>query len=189
MAPSAAQASEHETAFECNAAFERDVERDAEAVREAHLQHALDLAFRSLGRRDRTVLEMRRYLEGKRVEPRAIEQALEHLQRGGYLDDARFARQFADDKRLLEEWGADRIERRLTTLGIAPDLVRAAVATRDRGGERDAALALLQRRFPLLGDDPRDQRRALGVLVRKGYDSELAWDVIRAHAGGRSDVG
>ncbi len=156
--------------------------------REAHLQHALDVSFRYLGRRDRTVLEMRRYLEGKRVEPCAIELALAHLQRDGYLDDARFARQFADDKRLLEEWGADRIERRLATLGVPAELVTAAIASRDRGGELDAAAALLQRRFPLLGEDPRDQRRALGVLVRKGYESELAWDAIRAHARGGADA-
>jgi regulatory protein len=154
---------------------------------ELRLQHALDLAFRSLTRRERTVLEMRRYLEGKRVEPSAIDAALAHLEREGYLDDARFARQFAEDKRLLDEWGADRIERRLGALGIAPELVRAAVSGRDRDGELEAALALLQRRFPALDDDPRERRRAFGVLVRKGYEHELAWDAIRAHAGGDLD--
>jgi regulatory protein len=151
---------------------------------EQRLQHALDLAFRYLTRRDRTVLEMRRYLEGKRVEPNAIEEALVHLQREGYLDDARFARQFAEDKRLLDEWGADRIERRLLTLGIPAPMVRDAVELRDRGGELEAAHALLQRRFPALGEDQRERQRAYGVLVRKGYDHELAWDAIRAHAGG-----
>jgi regulatory protein len=150
---------------------------------ELRLQHALDLAFRFLGGRDRTVLEMRRFLEGKRVEPRAIDDTLARLERDGYLDDARFARQFAEDKRLLEEWGADRIERRLLTLGVSPALVRDAVAVRDRGCELDAARALLRRRFPALGDDPGERRRAYGVLVRKGYDQELAWDAIRAHAG------
>jgi len=163
-------------------------ERELELGRGQHLQHALDLAFRYLGRRDRTVLEMRRYLEGKRVEPCAIELALTHLQHEGYLDDARFARLFAEDKRLLEAWGADRIERRLAALGVSAEHVRGAIATRDRDDEREAALALLRRRFPLLGDDPRDQRRALGVLVRKGYDSELAWDAIRAHVRGVRDA-
>jgi regulatory protein len=148
------------------------------------LQHALDLAFRSLGRRDRTVLEMRRYLEGKRVEPDAIEAALAELGSQGYLDDARFARQFAQDKRLLEEWGADRIERRLLALGVPAEVVRAAVDARDHGGELEAALELLRRRFPALGGEPREQQRAFGVLARKGYDVELAWDAIRAHARG-----
>ncbi len=154
---------------------------------ELRLQHALDLAFGSLGRRERTVLEMRRYLEGKRVEPTTIDEALAHLQREGYLDDARFARQFADEKRLLEEWGGDRIERRLLALGVPGELVRDAVEARDRGGELDAAGALLRRRFPGLGGDPRERRRAYGVLVRKGYDAELAWDAIRAHAGRAED--
>jgi regulatory protein len=130
---------------------------------------------------------MRRFLEGKRVEPSAIDEALERLEQEGYLDDARFARQFAEDKRLLEAWGADRIERRLAALGVPVELVRDAVQEQDRGGELAAACALLQRRFPALGDDPRDQRRAYGVLVRKGYEQELAWDAIRAHARSGAD--
>jgi regulatory protein len=150
---------------------------------ELRVQHALDLAFRYLTRRERTVLEMRRYLEGKRVEPCAIADAIAHLEQEDYLNDARFARHFAADKRLLEEWGADRIERRLLALGIPAELVRAAVAARDRGSELEAACALLRRRFPALEDDPRERRRAHGVLVRKGYDHELAWEAIRAHAG------
>ncbi len=151
---------------------------------ELRLQHALDLAFRQLGRRDRTVLEIRRFLEGKRIEPSAIDEALVRLAQEGYLDDARFARQFAEDKRLLEEWGADRIERRLLALGVPAELAREAVGLRDRGDELDAAVGLLRRRFPALSDDPREHRRAYGVLARKGYDQELAWDAIRVHAGG-----
>lgn len=148
---------------------------------ELRLQHALDLAFRYLNRRERTVLEMRRYLEDKRVEPAAIDEALASLQQQGYLDDARFARQFAEDKRLLEEWGADRIERKLRTLGVPPEVVSGAVAARDRDGELEAAQALVRRRFPALREEPRELQRAVGVLVRKGYDAELAWDVVRAH--------
>ncbi len=150
---------------------------DPEVVR----QQALDFAFRYLERRDRTVLEMRRYLEGKRVEPATIEHVLAQLAEQGYLDDARFARQFAEDRRLLDEWGADRIERRLTAVGVPVELVRDAVAVRDRTSELDAARALLQRRFPVLDEDPRERRRAHGVLVRKGYEPELAWDAVQAH--------
>jgi regulatory protein len=151
---------------------------------ELRLQHALDLAFRYLGPRERTELELRRYLEGKRVEPSEIELALASLQEQGYVDDARFARQFAEDKRLLEEWGPDRIERRLNALGVAQEIVREVVGARGHEGEREAAFALVRRRFPRLGDDPREQQRAVGVLARKGYDGELAWDVVRAHSRG-----
>jgi regulatory protein len=165
-------------------AFAAHVQERAASDPEFRLQHALDLAFRYLGRRDRTVLEMRRFLEGKRIEPSAIDEALARLAQEGYLDDVRFARQFAEDKRLLEEWGADRIERRLLALGVPAELVREAVGLRGRGDELDAAVGLLRRRFPALSDDPREHRRAYGVLVRKGYEQELAWDAIRVHAGG-----
>ena len=152
----------------------------------ARLQHALDLSFRFLSRRDRTVLEMRRYLEGKRVDPATIEEALAALHDQGYLDDVRFAERFAADKRELEHWGVERIERRLATLGIEREALAAAVGAREHEDEIAAALEVLRRRFPHLGDEPRDRRRALGVLVRKGYDVELAGDAIRAHARGEA---
>ncbi|MEA2282705.1 MAG: regulatory protein, partial [Solirubrobacteraceae bacterium] len=53
----------------------------------------------------------------------------------------------------------------------------------DEAGELDAALALLQRRFPEPPATPRDAQRALGMLVRKGYGLELAHDALRRHAG------
>ncbi len=36
-------------------------------------------------------------------------------------------------------------------------------------------------RAPDLEPDPRAQDRAWRLLVRKGYDSELAYDAVRAH--------
>ena len=42
--------------------------------------------------------------------------------------------------------------------------------------------ALLARRFPVPPDSPRDRERALGFLVRKGYEPELAYDALRRHA-------
>jgi regulatory protein len=156
----------------------------SETTAEERLQHALELSFRYLGPRARTEAEMSRHLAGKGLDEQTVEAALTSLRDQGYLDDARFAREFTQDKRLLEEWGAERIERRLLSLGVAPARVRDVVGERGRGGESEAAQALLERRFPVLEDDPRELRRAIGVLVRKGYDSELAWDLVRAHARG-----
>jgi regulatory protein len=150
--------------------------------REARLQHALDLAFRHLNRRDRTVGEMRRHLEGKGVKAATVDDAVAELERGGWLDDAGFAARFADDKRRLEGWGAERIERRLLERGVPGDVVRDALGDGDRETELEAALDVLRRRFPALDGDPSARRRAYGVLVRKGYDAELAADAVRAHA-------
>ena len=150
---------------------------------EVRLQHARDLAWRALNRRDHTVAEIARLLGRKRVEPAVIEVVVSDLCEQGYLDDARFAQRFAEDRRRLDGWGAERIERRLADVGVEGDLIAAAVGTRDHGEELEAALALLRRRFSPPPATPRECERALGVLVRKGYELELAHDAIRRHAG------
>jgi regulatory protein len=150
---------------------------------ELRLQHARDLAWRALDRRERTVAELARVLASKRVEPAAIETVVGELLEQGYLDDARYAQRFAEDRRRLDGWGADRIERRLQALGVDRDVIAAAVGEQDAAGELDAALAILARRFPAPPETPRERDRALGVLLRKGYDLELAHDALRRHAG------
>jgi regulatory protein len=147
---------------------------------QAQLQDALDLSFRFLGHRDRTVAEVRHHLEGRRVEPAAIDGAVAELERQGYLDDARFARRFAEDRRALDGWGAERIERRLLALGVATEDVAAALAGRAPDEERAAALAVLRRREASPPRTERERERALAVLVRRGYELELAYDAVRA---------
>ena len=54
------------------------------------------------------------------------------------------------------------------------------MSTQSTDDAREAAIELLRRR---LSEPPRDDRgreRALGLLVRRGYDLELAYDAVRA---------
>ena len=147
---------------------------------QAQLQGALDLGFSFLGPRDRTVAEVRRHLERKRVEPAAIDGAIAELVRQGYLDDARFAQRFAEDRRRLDAWGADRIERRLLALGVPVALASAAVAERGEEDELTAAVGLLRRRIGRGPRTDRERERALGLLARRGYELELAYEAVRA---------
>lgn len=147
-------------------------------------QRALDLAYKALNRRDRTVTELRGYLEGKLVDPAAIDGAIAELEQAGFLDDARFAQRLVEDKRTLERWGTERIERELARRGVPPDLAEAAVAQRDREGELDSALALLAEKVREPPSDDRARDRAWRMLVRKGYAPELAYDAVRAHTAG-----
>ena len=145
------------------------------------LDGVLQRAYRYLGHRDRTSDEVRRYLVGKGATDELAEAAVQELQSQGYVDDARFARQFAEDRRHLDAWGNERIERRLRDLGVAREHVAAALA-QTAEGELDAAVELLRRRFPAPPESDRDRDRALGLLVRRGYALELAYDAIRTHA-------
>lgn len=154
---------------------------------EAGLERALAIAYRYLNSRERTRAEMRGHLQGKGIDARDTERSIEALAEQGYLDDARFARLFVQDKRELDQWGADRIRQVLHARGVDPDVVEAALVEHEReheedsGGEIDRALAVLRRRFPSPASDRRERERALGVLLRKGYDSDVALEAIASH--------
>jgi regulatory protein len=147
------------------------------------IERARALAWRALNRRDRTELELRGILAEKRVAPEEANVVVSELLVGGFVDDATFAQRFAEDRRRLDAWGSERIERRLRALGVAPEHVAAALGDRDHGGELAAALELLRRRVPAVPRTPRERDRALGMLVRKGYELELAHDALRRYAG------
>ncbi len=147
------------------------------------LRNALETAYAYLNRRDRTTHELREHLHRHLSGTTAADRAIGVLQEQGYLDDARYARLFAEDKRGLEHWGDERIRRALEARGVARELIDDALTPTAGESELDRALSLLARRFP--GGPPRERRdrdRALGILVRKGYDVELALDALAAYA-------
>jgi regulatory protein len=159
------------------------------ATAEERLQKALSLAFAYLNRRERTVGEVEAYLERKGISPETAAAALDALRNDGYVDNARYALMYVHDKRELDGWGSERIRRELSARGIDRNLIENALAEHEaeRGGgqtELDRALALLRRRFPTPPRDRRDRDRALGMLIRKGFDGELALDALTAHARG-----
>jgi len=124
---------------------------------------------------------MRTHLARAGIEQKDGEKAIATLVDQGYLDDARFVRLFVQDKRELEEWGSDRIRQALLARGVGAYLVDEALAKQDSDGEIERALSLLRRRFPSLAGDRRERERALGVLLRKGYDTDLALEAIAIH--------
>lgn len=132
---------------------------------------------------------MRARLEREQgVRASEIDAVVEELVGFGYLDDARYARIFAQDKRTLEQWGTERIIRTLRERGIDRDLITAALAAIQDAAEEselERAQTLLRQRFPAGPAQQRDRDRAFGVLVRKGYDSEVASDAVRAWARAR----
>ena len=72
--------------------------------------------------------------------------------------------------------GRERIARELSRRGIVARADRAALADdrRAEDSELERAVAVIERRFAGELRDRRQRERALGVLLRKGYDSELA---------------
>lgn len=151
---------------------------------------ALQAAYRYLDRRERTASEMRRWLRRGGFDGAVIDRTLAALSEHGSLDDQRFARLFTADKRELEHWGSERIRRTLSARGVDSQTIDEALTEPEHGElqpfqvELDRALELLRRRVPTPPQNRRERDRALGVLIRKGYEPELALDALAAYARG-----
>jgi regulatory protein len=103
------------------------------------------------------------------------------LHEQGYLDDARFVQRFSEDRRHLDGWGDERIRRRLREQGIPEELLGQPPEPQD---ELEAALAVLSSRVGRAPRDDRERRRALGLLARRGYQLELAYEAVRRFEAG-----
>lgn len=156
---------------------------------------ALELAYRYLERRERTVGEVRQHLLSREVDEASAAAVIEELVEQGALDDVRFARLFVEDKRELERWGGERIRRGLLARGIDPEVADAALTAADAAvpgdngeapSELTRALGLLAQKFPQPLRGRRERERALGLLLRRGYEPELALDALRAHGLGQA---
>jgi regulatory protein len=139
---------------------------------------AYELALRALSYKERTESELRSWLAEREVGEAEIDDVIAVLTEAGAIDDASFARRYAEDKVSLAGWGPDRIASSLENRGVSREHIEAALG----GDDQDA---LLERAVSLLGErgmfcvDGRERERALGLLVRRGYPLELAYEAVR----------
>ncbi|MCB0864977.1 MAG: RecX family transcriptional regulator [Solirubrobacterales bacterium] len=152
------------------------MERPSEGE-ERSREAAMVAAVGALRRRERTVAEMHEWLTGRDVRSDVIDAVISDLTEVGELDDDRFGREFARDKRELSGWGPERIEAALVDRGLERSLAE-SVAVEGHDEQLERATAQVRGRFGELRDDG-DRNRALQFLARRGYGYELAYDAVR----------
>ena len=151
------------------------------------LDDALACCYRHLARRDHSVAEMRTRLRRARLRPPMIAEALAIVAEQGYLDDERYARRLVEDRRTIDGWGVERIRARLAAAGIAAELIDDVLVDFDTASELDAAVAVVRGRCEVPLSDDRQRRRAFAILMTRGFNSEIAYDAVRA-CGASSDA-
>jgi regulatory protein len=109
------------------------------------------------------------------------EQALEKLRALNYINDEAFARNWASGRATGRGYGPKRIHQELQKKGIRkaliPEIVRETFA---QGEERKKAKLVLEKRFKNKQlSDPKMLRRAAGFLERRGYSSQVIFDLLR----------
>jgi regulatory protein len=122
----------------------------------------------SLGRRMRTVAELKRLMRAK-VEPeepgeRKIEAVLARLREYGYIDDAAFAAVYTRLRQENDGLGKLRVQRDLVRKGVARELVERTLdqAYRDTSEEAAARSYLARKRV----QKPQSQREVARVIRR-----------------------
>ena len=137
-----------------------------------------ELALKALSYKERTESELRAWLGERGVGEAEIEEVIALLIEAGAIDDASFAQRYAEDKRQLAGWGPDRISAALEGRGVAREHIEAALGGEDEEAQLERAVALLGDRGMSCADG-RERERALGLLVRRGFSLELAYEAVR----------
>ena len=130
---------------------------------------AIDRAVKALARRDHSAASLKAKLEGAGVPADASDEAIGTLERAGYVDDARFARDRATHL-AAKGYGDDWIRGDLEAQGAPADDAIAALDPETARAEREAAR---------LGGGV----KALRTLARKGFSEESLEPLLHSTAG------
>ena len=148
---------------------------DVEEVARAILLRKLTDAPRSRG-------ELAEALARKHVPDDVATRLLDRFEEVGLIDDEAFARAWVDSRRRTKGLATKVLALELRRKGIDDDVVREVLHDVDPDDEREAAHRLVQKKLrSVQGLDPSAQvRRLTGMLARKGYAPQVAFDVVRA---------
>ncbi len=142
---------------------------------------AREIALRRVDRRDYSRGELTEYLVRKReLDPGIVSQILDRFEEVGIVDDARFARNWAQARLRTRKLSRRAIERELRVRGVRAEFIDAALDPISGDQERQAALQLCRAKAAHLPAVDRQVaiRRLAGQLARRGYGSSVAMSVV-----------
>lgn len=139
-----------------------------------------DRALGLLAVRPRSRRELERRLLQARFEPAEVEDVLGRLERVGLIDDAAFARQYAEHRFGVRREGSRAVANGLRAAGIAPALAAATAEDAPDDDEQRAADLARSRASRLVGVSPEKAfSRLSSLLMRRGYGPEVARTAAR----------
>ena len=148
---------------------------------ERQVHRAYLAAVRLLGRRDHSQFELTRKLRLREHGEEAISGALVELQELNYVNDARYACEYAR-QRLERNFGPLIVRSKLRERGVDSHLVNAALEEQNADWSQ-IALQALERRFHadvIASRSSRDEARISRFLASRGFAASDALKALRA---------
>jgi regulatory protein len=153
--------------------------RFSSLVEENQLFHLKQKAFLYLGRRLHSSYELMLKLKQKGYKQRLIEQVIEELIKGNYINDYEFASLFADENIRNKLWGRKKLEAELFRKGIDRNIILQIGDEKfSTGGELNQAVELGRKKIKSLQsrriDSEKLKIKLVSFLMIKGYDYECS---------------
>jgi regulatory protein len=150
--------------------------------RESAILATYDRALNMLAARGRAAAELRRLLVRKGEPVEYVDAAIERLREVGFIDDERFARQFARSRAMGGGVSRRRVQQELGRRGVARDVSAEAIAdvfAEEALDEQASLMQVASKKLRTLEqvDVATRRRRLYGYLARRGYDGD---DIARA---------
>ena len=141
----------------------------------------MQLALRYLSYRPRSELEVANYLRQKGCAPQVSTAVIAKLRSLNYLDDLSFAQIWARSRIETRGYGPRRVEQELRLKGIDAGVIQEALQqSLQHTSEQESARKLLSKRFTAAGlQDSKAQRRAVALLQRRGFSSNVIFDLLK----------
>lgn len=146
-------------------------------------KRAREIALGILARRDTTAAELSRKLKDKGIDAPLVNEAVARCREWGYLDDRRFARQWAESAIRNGRGFGPRLRLELERRGVPPDVVADVLAALSREyDEMETLTALLAKRFTGFNAataTDREKRRVVQYLQRRGFSIAVIFQAFR----------
>jgi len=143
---------------------------------------AYGTALKMLAGRELSEAQVRQRLARRKYDSGDIDNAIERLKAGGYIDDARAAAVIARRETTVRRRGKARVSNRLRAAGIAPAVADRAIEQAFKDVDADALLdASLERR--LRGrtriEDDKEMQRLYRYLIGQGFEGDRVLAKLR----------
>ncbi|MGZ5368175.1 MAG: regulatory protein RecX [Aeromicrobium sp.] len=142
---------------------------------------AREILVRKLTDRAHSRADLAQTLAQKHVPDDVAAAVLDKFETAGLINDEEFARSWVQTRQRSKGLARNVLAMELRRKGVGEEIAKEALSGLDPEAERQAAHGLVQKKLRTMrGLDQQVQiRRLTGLLARKGYSPQLAFDVVR----------